>query len=105
MTVTAAICGLSARKVTVEADASEGMPLFQMVGYLSSEVREAQDRVRTALKNAGYHLPVKRITVNLAPADLHKEVPGTICRSRSQYWPRLGWFLLQTWRVCCLRGN
>ena len=76
MTVTAAICGLSARKVTVEADASEGMPLFQMVGYLSSEVREAQDRVRTALKNAGYHLPVKRITVNLAPADLRKEGSG-----------------------------
>ncbi len=43
-----------------------------MVGYLASEVREAQDRVRTALRNAGYHLPPKRVTVNLAPADIRK---------------------------------
>ena len=70
--ITAAICGAESQMVTVEADVSDGMPLFSMIGFLASEVREAQDRVRTALKNAGIHLPAKRITVNLAPADLRK---------------------------------
>ena len=46
---------------------------FSMVGYLSSEVREAQDRVRTALRNSGYRLQAKKITVNLSPADIRKE--------------------------------
>ena len=72
MAVTAVICGISARKVLVEADVSDGMPVFSLVGYLSSEVKEAHDRVRTALKNIGITLPVKRITVNLSPADLRK---------------------------------
>lgn len=72
----AAICGLQANKVTVEADFHSGMPMFAMVGFLSSEVREAQDRVRTALKNNGIELPLGRITVNLAPADLRKEGSG-----------------------------
>ena len=44
-----------------------------MVGYLASEVREAQDRVRTALKNSGFRLPARKVTVNLSPADLRKE--------------------------------
>ena len=74
--VTAGIRGITAYKVVVEADVSDGMPCFSMVGYLSSEVREAQDRVRTALRNAGIHLPVKRITVNLAPADQRKDGSG-----------------------------
>ena len=74
--ISAAICGLRAHKVTVEADIRSGMPMFSMVGYLSSEVREAQDRVRTALRNTGLELPVSRITVNLAPADLRKEGAG-----------------------------
>ena len=74
--ISAAICGLQAYKVTVEADVSGGLPVFSMVGYLSSEVREAQDRVRTALKNIGLDLPLGRITVNLAPADLRKEGSG-----------------------------
>ena len=72
----AAICGLRAHKVTVEADVRSGMPMFSMVGYLSSEVKEAQDRVKTALRNSGLELPVSRITVNLAPADLRKEGAG-----------------------------
>ena len=74
--VTAGIRGISAYKVVVEADVSDGMPCFSMVGFLASEVREAQDRVRTAIRNAGIRLPVKRITVNLAPADLHKDGSG-----------------------------
>ncbi|MDE5777767.1 MAG: magnesium chelatase, partial [Lachnospiraceae bacterium] len=65
--------GVEGRLITVEADVSEGLPVFNMVGFLASEVREASDRVRTALKNSGYFLPPKRITVNLSPADVRKE--------------------------------
>ena len=73
---TAVLCGIEARKVAVEADISNGMPVFEMVGFLSSEVKEAKDRVRTALKNCGYELPVKRITVNLSPANIRKSGSG-----------------------------
>lgn len=65
--------GVEGRLITVEADVSEGLPMFNMVGFLASEVREASDRVRTALKNSGYLLPPKKITVNLSPADVRKE--------------------------------
>lgn len=70
---TAAIHGVESRFVCVEADVSDGMPYFEMVGFLSSEVREAKERVRTALKNSGLALPPKRITVNLSPIHLRKE--------------------------------
>lgn len=56
----------------VEADISDGMPLFEMVGFLSSEVKESKERVRTALRNSGYILPPKRITVNFIPANIKK---------------------------------
>ncbi len=74
--VSAAINGIESKKVMVEADVSDGMPVFSMVGFLASEVKEAQDRVRTALKNSDIHLPAKRITVNLSPADLKKAGSG-----------------------------
>ena len=66
------VLGVQGCSIGVEVDVSSGLPVFEMVGYLSSEVKEAKERVRTALKNAGYVLPPKRITVNLSPADLHK---------------------------------
>ncbi|MCR5486288.1 MAG: YifB family Mg chelatase-like AAA ATPase [Lachnospiraceae bacterium] len=66
------LLGMEARPISVEADISEGMPVFDMVGYLGSEVKEARERVRTALKNSGIFLPPKRITVNLSPADIRK---------------------------------
>lgn len=69
----AAVHGLDIRIVNVEADISDGLPLFHLVGFLSSEVKEAKDRVRISIKNAGYLLPVKKITVNLSPGDLRKE--------------------------------
>ena len=72
----AALCGIESRIISIEADASDGLPGFSMVGYLSSEVREAQDRVRTALKNSGFSLKPKRVTVNLAPADIRKSGTG-----------------------------
>lgn len=70
--ISAAVNGIESKCVLVEADVSDGLPMFSMVGYLASEVREAQDRVRTALKNSGYALPPKHVTVNLAPGDIRK---------------------------------
>lgn len=72
-TISAAVNGINGMLVLVEADISEGLPVFDLVGYLGSEVREARERVRIALKNSGYHLPAKRITINLSPADIRKE--------------------------------
>ena len=69
--------GIDGYRITVEVDVSNGLPSFVMVGYLAEEVREAQERVRTALRNAGFCLPPKRITVNLSPAGVRKE--GTGC--------------------------
>lgn len=68
-----AVHGIESRVVTVEADISDGLPVFDLVGYLGSEVREARERVRISLKNSGYRLPAKRITINLSPADMRKE--------------------------------
>ncbi len=70
------LCGIEGYLVEVEADASEGLPCFQMVGYLASEVKEAEERVRTALRNAGFPLPAMKITLNLSPADVRKEGTG-----------------------------
>ena len=69
---TAALEGIHTIPVQVEVDVSTGLPMFEMVGYLSSEVREAKERVRTALHNCGVSLPAKRITMNLAPANIKK---------------------------------
>lgn len=69
----AVIHGIDGLIVSVEADVSDGLPLFEMVGLLNSEVKEARERVRIALKNSGYMFPPKRITVNLSPADIRKE--------------------------------
>ena len=69
----AALMGTGAHIVQVETDLSDGLPVFMLVGYLGSQVKEARERVRIALKNSGYRLPVKKITVNLSPADIRKE--------------------------------
>lgn len=69
----AVLQGMCAGIVQVEADLSDGLPVFQLVGYLGSQVKEARERVRIALKNSGFKLPVKKITVNLSPADIRKE--------------------------------
>ncbi len=62
--------------VYVEADVSDGLPVFEMVGFLSSEVKESKERVRTALRNSGYVLPAKRITINFSPANIRKTGSG-----------------------------
>ncbi|MGB4066219.1 MAG: YifB family Mg chelatase-like AAA ATPase [Azonexus sp.] len=65
--------GLNAPPVTVEAHLASGLPSFTLVGLPDTEVKEARDRVRAAIVNSGFEFPSKRITVNLAPADLPKE--------------------------------
>ena len=70
-----ALHGLDGQVVEVEVDVSNGLPCFDIVGLPDVSVRESKDRVRAAIKNSGLEFPVKRITVNLAPADLKKEGP------------------------------
>ena len=69
---TAVLRGIESFPVKIEADISSGMPSFEMVGFLASEVKEARERVRIALKNCGIELPACRITVNFTPADIRK---------------------------------
>jgi magnesium chelatase family protein len=72
--LSASIIGIDAYPVEVEVDiTSRGLPHFSMVGLPDAAVKESRDRVRAALKNIGFHFPLKQITVNLAPADLKKE--------------------------------
>ncbi len=70
---TRASCGLAAPVVTVEVHLSNGLPSFSIVGLPETVVRESRERVRSALLTSGYNFPARRITVNLAPADLPKE--------------------------------
>lgn len=73
---TAAVHGIDSLIISVEADISSGMPLFEMTGMLAKEVKESKERVRTAMKNSGFYLPAKHITVNIFPADIKKEGAG-----------------------------
>lgn len=70
--LSASIFGLKVEFVNVEADVSNGLPAFHMVGYLSSEVKEAAERVRTAIRNSGLDFPAKKTVINLAPATMKK---------------------------------
>ena len=67
-----AVYGIHSHLIQVEVDVSQGLPCFQMVGLPGSEVREARERVKVALKNMGVKLPPVCINVNLSPADLPK---------------------------------
>ena len=68
--------GVDAHLVEVEVDVSFGLVIFYIVGLPDTAIKESNKRILTSLKNAGFRLPAKRITVNLAPADLKKE--GTL---------------------------
>lgn len=70
---TVALVGLDAVPVEVECDIASGLPAFHVVGLPDAAVREARDRVRAAVVNSGFSFPARRVTVNLAPADLRKE--------------------------------
>jgi magnesium chelatase family protein len=69
----ASLLGIEAATVSVEVDVTSGLPSFTTVGLPDSTVRESRDRIRAAIRNAGFEFPIERITVNLAPADLRKE--------------------------------
>ena len=69
-----AISGMEAPLVTVEVHIANGLPSFTIVGLPETEVKESKDRVRAALQNSQFEFPARRITVNLAPADLPKEI-------------------------------
>ncbi len=69
----AAVLGIDAYDVTVEVDVASGLPQWTIVGLAASAVRESRERVGAALANAGFAIPSRRITVNLAPADVRKE--------------------------------
>ena len=71
-----AVVGLDGALVEVEVDISNGLTSFQVVGLPDKAVQEARERVRSAIRNSGFHFPGRRITVNLAPADLKKEGPA-----------------------------
>ena len=71
--MTHALAGLGAPEVTVEVHLANGLPAFNLVGLADTEVREARDRVRAAIITSNFEFPQRRITVNLAPADLPKE--------------------------------
>src|SRR3954468_3094104 len=70
------IDGLDPRRVTVEIDVRAGLPNFAIVGLADRAVREARERVRAAILNSGFEFPLKRVTVNLAPASMRKAGPG-----------------------------
>src|SRR5919198_4590823 len=75
-TVTHALVGLEARQVDVEAHLEDGVPRFAIVGLADRACQEAKERVRGGIRSAGLGWPVRRITVNLAPAELRKEGSG-----------------------------
>ena len=74
--ISAAVIGVDGIAVRVEVDVSFGLPGLTIVGLAGSAVLEARDRVRSALRNSGFEIPARRITVNLAPADLPKQGTG-----------------------------
>lgn len=73
---TALLDGIGTLPISVEVDISTGMPMFDMVGHLSAEVKEAKERVRTALHHVGIILPPKRVTINLSPGNVKKTGTG-----------------------------
>lgn len=75
-TTSCAVLGLEGAIVEVEVDISPGLPSLTIVGLPDKAVQEARERVRAAIRNSNYSFPTRRITVNLAPADLKKEGPA-----------------------------
>ncbi len=68
-----ALLGIDAYRVEVEVDIAQGLPQFSTVGLPEGAVKESKDRIKSAVKNSGYEFPARRITINLAPADIRKE--------------------------------
>lgn len=71
--LTYTLIGLKGVPVSVEVDVNNGLPAFEVVGLADTAVKESKERVRTAIKNSGRQVPTRRVTINLAPADIKKE--------------------------------
>ena len=71
--LSATYIGITGQIITVEVDITRGLPSFNMVGLADTSVKEAKERVRSSIINSGFEFPVRRITINLAPADIKKE--------------------------------
>ena len=71
-----ALTGIDGIIVEVETDLASGVPMVDLVGLPDSAVKESKERVRSAIKNSGFDFPLKRVTINLAPADIRKEGPS-----------------------------
>src|SRR6476646_523835 len=98
----ACLIGMEAAQVHVEVNLARGLPYFSIVGLPDASVREAKDLVVAAVRNAGFEFPSRRVTVNLAPADLKKEgacfdlavAVGVLMASEAivpPRWPRCTW--------------
>lgn len=84
-----ALSGMDAPRVVVEVHLANGLPSFTVEGLTEAEVKESKDRVRAAISMAQFEFPARRITVNLAPADLPKKVAVIISQLRLAYLPRV----------------
>ena len=69
----AGVYGIKGVLICCEADIATGLPNTSIIGYLSSEVKEAVDRVKTAIKNSGFKLEPRKVVLNLSPADIRKD--------------------------------
>src|SRR5882762_11241536 len=98
----ACLIGMEGARIHVEVSLAKGLPHFSIVGLPDAAVREARDRVVAAIRNAGFEFPSRRVTVNLAPADLRKEgayfdlaiAVGVLIASEAltpTHWPRCIW--------------
>jgi magnesium chelatase family protein len=67
------VVGIDAHEITIEADISEMLPSFTIVGLPDGAVRESKERVMSAIKNCGFEFPSRKVTINMAPADMKKE--------------------------------
>jgi magnesium chelatase family protein len=76
-----AVLGIDAFEIGIEADTSEMLPGLTIVGLPDGAVRESRERVMSAIKNCGFQFPNRKITINMAPADMKKEDPDLICLS------------------------
>lgn len=99
------LAGMDAQAIQVEVDVSSGLPCFDLVGLPDTAVRESKERVRTAIKNAGFEFPAKRITVNLAPAVIKKEGPGFDLPIAIGILASTGQLTGELWKRCFFAGE
>ena len=104
-------CGFDGKLVDVEGDINRGLPALNIVGMANKTINEAKERVKSAIINSGFSFPDKKITINLAPADILKDgsyldLPIIwIYQLHSQFWCFLGSFYLLTRKTSYLWAN